>query len=270
MTIALYPITNGTIADADGYFEIAGNFTSVFQSGSPLGFPFVAVDSNGSPATVQSAISTTVLSSTFVGGYTRIVPDDGSGTPLVIPAPNGSYVTIAGGAYSLDRTDGNPPIVVTPGSIESSSTSLAFPGRAALNVGEHFNENMLHLLENFAAVSAPSAPIDGQLWYDISDASNKDIKVYNEDTATWSPVGNNGANYDEIVAGASSTITLTNVTAATKTSVKAFQQVFVNGALQRESSGSPGSGVYFVEGPSTLKFNPGVINGGDVILVYQI
>lgn len=268
MTTALYPITNGTTADSDGYFEIAGNFTSVFQSGSPSGFPFVAIDSNGSPAIVQSAISTTVLSSTFVGGHTRIVPDDGSGTPLVIPAPNGSYVTIAGGSYSLDRTDGNPPIVVTPGSIESSSTSLSFPGRAALNVGEHFNENMLHLLENFASASAPSAPIDGQLWYDISGP--KELKIYDEDTATWSLVGNNGTNYDEIVAGASTTITLTNVTAAAKTSVKTFQQVFVNGVLQRESSGSPGSGVYFVVGPTMLKFEPGVLSGGDIISVYQV
>lgn len=68
-------------------------------------------------------------------------------------------------------------IVVEDGTI-NQETSLKLPGRNATAYGTVIAENFLHLLENFAASTEPSVPVQGQLWYDSGDDAGE-LRVYN-------------------------------------------------------------------------------------------
>ena len=67
---------------------------------------------------------------------------------------------------TINRTDGTTLTTIADGAIDTSTTDLSFIGRLYRNYGELVNENFIRLLENFADSSAPSAPIEGQLWFD--------------------------------------------------------------------------------------------------------
>jgi len=70
--------------------------------------------------------------------------------------------------YTIDYSDsGKSPIVVNDGTVDTS-TSLPLIGKNYTRFGEMLNENVLHLLENFANSTAPTNPTEGQLWYDTS------------------------------------------------------------------------------------------------------
>lgn len=77
-------------------------------------------------------------------------------------------------------------ITVEDGEI-NDLTSLKIPGRNVTSYGSAIGENFLHLLENFAANSAPTNPVEGQIWYDSSPDSEQ-VKVYNG--ANWVPTSN--------------------------------------------------------------------------------
>lgn len=78
-------------------------------------------------------------------------------------------------AYTINKTDGSELTQLLDSAIDQTSTDLTLLGKNVSNYGESFNENLVHLLENFANSTAPSYPILGQLWYDTSD--NR-LKVY--------------------------------------------------------------------------------------------
>jgi hypothetical protein len=61
----------------------------------------------------------------------------------------------------------------------STTTNLVLPGPNFVGYGGYLNQNLINLLENFAAQSAPSAGpnVIGQLWY---DTYNKVLKVYQD------------------------------------------------------------------------------------------
>jgi len=74
-------------------------------------------------------------------------------------------------------------ITVEDGEI-NDLTSLKIPGRNVTSYGSAIGENFLHLLENFAANTAPSNPVEGQIWYD-SSPDVEQVKVFNG--ANWVP-----------------------------------------------------------------------------------
>jgi hypothetical protein len=78
-------------------------------------------------------------------------------------------------AYQIDRYNGTFLLSVDDQTLNSTATDLRFVGRNYSGYGEIQNENLLHLLENFANTSAPPKAILGQIWY---DSTNKKIKVY--------------------------------------------------------------------------------------------
>ena len=79
-------------------------------------------------------------------------------------------------SYKINKTDGVLLVDLVDGRIDTATTDLVLIGRNFTGYGELFNENFIKLLENFAAVSPPSRPLLGQLWYDTSDGR---LKIWN-------------------------------------------------------------------------------------------
>ena len=78
-------------------------------------------------------------------------------------------------AYTIQKTSGSVLATVNDGTIDSSSTDLTLIGKNYSGYGDALNENFVHLLENFAATSAPTTPLAGQLWW---DTTGNLLKVY--------------------------------------------------------------------------------------------
>jgi hypothetical protein len=90
-------------------------------------------------------------------------------------------------AYEIRYTDTvNKGSIVIEDSTLNSETSLKLPGRFTTAYGQAVSENFLHLLENFANDSAPTRPVEGQIWYDTSTSVNQ-LKVY--DGTNWVAAG---------------------------------------------------------------------------------
>lgn len=70
-----------------------------------------------------------------------------------------------------------------PPGINTVDTSLSLVGKNYPNYGEKIASNFLHLLENFASPTPPENPIEGQLWYDTRDPTNKVLRIM-DGTAT--------------------------------------------------------------------------------------
>jgi microcystin-dependent protein len=91
--------------------------------------------------------------------------------------------------YSVNYTEpsnpAKPPIKVTDGEL-NSTTTLRFPGKNYAGYAPVIAGNFLHLLENFAAPTAPEKPVQGQLWFDNNAGINL-LKVF--DGTSWSAAG---------------------------------------------------------------------------------
>ena len=89
-------------------------------------------------------------------------------------------------AYTINYTDSNKGSIVIEDSTIDTTTSLSIPGKNTTEYGTQIGQNFLRMLENFANSSAPSNPIEGQLWYD-STAGTDLLKIY--DGTTWQEAG---------------------------------------------------------------------------------
>ncbi len=80
-------------------------------------------------------------------------------------------------AYTVNKsnTSASPNKYTVQDEVLNSQTDLSFIGKGYAGYGEVIAENFLHLLENFSNTTAPTKPIQGQLWYDSS--ANR-LKVY--------------------------------------------------------------------------------------------
>jgi hypothetical protein len=72
-------------------------------------------------------------------------------------------------------------VVVNVGTVDSTSTPLSLTGKGAANYGGLQQENLLHMLENFADTVPPAHATIGQLWFDYT---TKTLKVL----ASTSPI----------------------------------------------------------------------------------
>jgi len=86
-------------------------------------------------------------------------------------------------AYEVRYTDeANKGTIVVEDNTLNTDTTLQIPGRFYTGYGQAIAENLLHLLENFASPTAPSKPVEGQLWYDNSEGVDQ-LKIY--DGTSW-------------------------------------------------------------------------------------
>jgi len=92
-------------------------------------------------------------------------------------------------SYQVTFTDSTnpakPPISVADQSL-NNQTSLTFVGKNYAGYAPIVANDFLHLLENFASNSAPSNPVEGQLWYDNTSGVHL-LKIY--DGTTWTAAG---------------------------------------------------------------------------------
>lgn len=90
-------------------------------------------------------------------------------------------------AYTIVKTDGTVLTTISDGTINTTSTSLALPGRNYAGYGQSLDTNFVRLVENFADGSVPSNPLRGQLWYNTSDQTMYVCPADGEsDAAQWS------------------------------------------------------------------------------------
>lgn len=78
-------------------------------------------------------------------------------------------------AYIINKTDGSLLAVIADGTVDSTSCSVSLFGKNYTGYGTLFNDNLVHILENFADSVSPTAPLEGQLWWDTTG----NLKVYN-------------------------------------------------------------------------------------------
>ena len=83
--------------------------------------------------------------------------------------------------FTLKFSDPTKPATITvpdmPPGVNAVDTSLVLVGKGYPNYGQATAQDLLSLLENFAGPNPPQNPIEGQLWYDTSDSSNKVLRV---------------------------------------------------------------------------------------------
>jgi len=87
-------------------------------------------------------------------------------------------------SYKLNKTDGTLLTDLIDGQIDSQSTDLILVGRNYTGFGEFINENFIKMLENFANTAAPTRPLEGQLWWDVTTGR---LQVW--DGAQWKASG---------------------------------------------------------------------------------
>lgn len=88
-------------------------------------------------------------------------------------------------AYTLKLTNGKILLTLPDQTSDSVSTSLTLIGKNVNAYGTDINQNYIRILENFANTTAPTAPLQGQLWY---DTVSQQVKVYTFNNE-FKPVG---------------------------------------------------------------------------------
>ena len=88
------------------------------------------------------------------------------------------------------RTTRNTPngeilVSVPPGTANTTRTSLILFGKNFANYGTALNQDMVHLMENFADQVPPANPLEGQLWFDTISSELKIWQKNAQNNLQW-------------------------------------------------------------------------------------
>lgn len=72
-------------------------------------------------------------------------------------------------AYVVKNTRGQTIAVVDSGTTNSVATDVTLIGQNVVEYGLPQNENFVYILENFANTTPPLFPVQGQLWFDVTN-----------------------------------------------------------------------------------------------------
>ncbi len=86
-------------------------------------------------------------------------------------------------SYSITLSNGSQLFELSDGIIDSIHTSISLVGKNSVNFGQAQNNDLVHLLENFANISPPPYPLTGQIWY---NTQSKTLTVYKN--GNWDPI----------------------------------------------------------------------------------
>ena len=80
-------------------------------------------------------------------------------------------------SYTVNKSNSSasPNQYTVQDGVVNTQTDLSFIGKGYAGYGEVIAENFLHLMENYANTTAPTKPVQGQLWYDTATSR---LKVY--------------------------------------------------------------------------------------------
>ena len=107
-------------------------------------------------------------------------------------------------SYTIIKTNGTVLTTIADGTLNTTSTSIALPGRLYPGYGQVIDTDLVHVLENFAYTSPPANPLQGQLWFNTNTNS---LCICPTDGET-----NAAAWYTVITSSSSSQITAGNIT----------------------------------------------------------
>ena len=74
-------------------------------------------------------------------------------------------------SYTIKKSNSNILVELAEGQTDNVSSSLTLVGKNVYNFGQSQNDNLVHLLENFAFTQSPISPITGQLWFNTTNNS---------------------------------------------------------------------------------------------------
>jgi hypothetical protein len=86
--------------------------------------------------------------------------------------------------YQVQFTDTTKTAITVQDSGLNNSTSVSFVGKNYAGYAPVIAENFLHLLENHANSTAPTNPVQGQLWYSTGESL---LKIW--DGTSWNSTG---------------------------------------------------------------------------------
>ena len=89
-------------------------------------------------------------------------------------------------AYVVKNTRGETIAVVDSGTTNSTATDVTLIGQNVVEYGLPQNENFVYILENFANTTPPLFPVQGQLWFDVTNNVIKYRNLANSWIATAS------------------------------------------------------------------------------------
>ena len=96
--------------------------------------------------------------------------------------------------YTTNGPD-NPTSNTLDDKAASAASSFLFMGKGSPDYGERLQENMLHVLENFAGSVEPAYPISGQCWFDLTATSHV-LRLFN--TQKHNIIVNDGTNAADV------------------------------------------------------------------------
>lgn len=85
-------------------------------------------------------------------------------------------------AYIITNTRGQIVATIPTGDLNTTATDVTLIGQNVFEYGLYQNDNFVHVLENFANVTPPPQPIQGQLWFDTGNS----VLSYRNMGNTWS------------------------------------------------------------------------------------
>lgn len=115
-------------------------------------------------------------------------------------------------SYIIFKTDGTVLTTIPDGTVNTTSTPLALPGRLYPGYGQVIDTDIVHLLENFADNTPPANALQGQLWFNTDNSTMYICPADGEsNTSNWLTLATIDANGD----AAFNNLVVGNLTATT-------------------------------------------------------
>ena len=131
-------------------------------------------------------------------------------------------------AYVVKNTRGETIAVVDSGTTNSTATDVTLIGQNVVEYGLPQNENFVYILENFANTTPPLFPVQGQLWFDVTNNVIKYRDLANSWVATASQTYVQAQKISPAFTGTPTAPTAANGTSTTQIATTQFVANAVN------------------------------------------
>ena len=131
-------------------------------------------------------------------------------------------------AYVVTNTRGETIAVVDSGTTNSTATDVTLIGQNVVEYGLPQNENFVYILENFANTTPPLYPIQGQLWFDVTNNVIKYRDISNSWVATASQTYVQAQKVSPAFTGVPTAPTAANGTVTTQIATTQFVNNSIN------------------------------------------